>query len=87
MGREQRQRKKRRKLRNQERREESVRREADGSRVRRSVSLKERPGDEAEVLLEFTGRPVAVENPETDDLKAKDALQKHLWDVTDKSAN
>jgi hypothetical protein len=87
MGREQRQRKKRRKLRNQEKREETLLREADGTMVRRSVYLKERRGDEAVVDLEFTGRPVVVDDPETDDLKAKDALQKHLWDVTDKSAN
>ena len=41
----------------------------------------------AVVDLEFSGRPVVVENPETDDLKAKDALQKHLWENTGEAVN
>ena len=87
MGRNQKQRKKNRKRRNAERRVQVLQREADGSRVRRSVHLKERRGDEAVVDLEFSGRPVVVENPETDDLKAKDALQKHLWENTGEAVN
>ncbi len=82
-----RQQRKLRKKRNEQRKTQMLQRKADGSRARSFFNMKERSGDEAEFDLKFSGRPVEVDNPETDDLEAKDALAKAVFSVASKQVH
>jgi len=54
---------------------------AGGTQVRHSFKGKARSGDVAEVKLEFSGVPVSIDDPDTDDLEAKTRVQVALQDT------
>ena len=82
-----RQQRKLRKKRNEQRKIQMLQNKGDGTRIRSFFKMKERSGDAAEFDLEFSGRPVEVDNPETDDLEAKDALAKAVFAAASKQVH